>query len=496
MIDAARSLAELLGDADAPDVPISGLAYDSRRAGPGFAFFCMPGSAADGHDFAADAVRRGAAALVTERRLDVGTPEVVVASTRVSMAFAAARFYGQPSRELPVVGITGTNGKTTTAFLLRQILERSGRRCGMLGTIKQVVGGVELPTKLTTPEAVDVQIALRAMVDAGDGACVMECSSHGLAMARCDGIDFAATVFTNLTREHLDFHGTMERYFEAKRRLFSSRPRVAVVNADDPYGRTLAEEHDGATTFAIDRPADFQARDVRVEGSGSRFVIEDARGGSTEVRLALPGRYNVDNALAAFATARRLGIGAETAAAALGSCRMVPGRFERIDEGQPFTVAVDFAHTPDALEKMLVAARELAGGRLLCVFGCVGGRDPGSRAPMGATASRLCDRAIVTAEDCFSEDPEAVIAQILEGTDDNAEVIVDRRAAIVRAIELAEPGDVVVIAGHGHLREQVMADGRRVPFYDVEVARSAIHARLPADLAASRAAAGEAAGAA
>src|SRR4051812_30903626 len=348
------TLRELMGNGPS-DVEIEALAYSSERVTPGTLFFCVPGFRSDGHDFAPDAVRRGAAALVCQRPLGLGVPEVLVDDVRAAMGPAAARFYGDPTAELQVVGITGTNGKTTTAFLVRHLLEAAGMQCGLLGTVKRVVAGVEEEVERTTPEAIDLQATFRRMLDGGDRACAMEVSSHALELGRASGIRFACRVFTNLTQDHLDFHETMEAYFLAKRRLFE-QPGVSVLNADDEYGRRLAAELADPVTFAIDRDADYRARDVSFDVTGSTFTCE-APDGSFDVRSPLPGLFNVQNALAAIAVVRSLHV--ELPEGALESFGRVPGRFEPVDEGQDFGVLVDYAHTPDSLENVLRAAREV-----------------------------------------------------------------------------------------------------------------------------------------
>jgi UDP-N-acetylmuramoyl-L-alanyl-D-glutamate--2,6-diaminopimelate ligase len=496
-------LAEVVPEAtivppEAAGVKISGLAYDNRRVGPGTLFFCVRGFTSDGHDHAPAAVARGAAALVVERPLGLGVPELQVASVREAMAGAAARFAGDPSATLRVVGITGTNGKTTTAFLVRALLEAAGHACALLGTVKSVIGGVPREVERTTPEAIDLQAAFREMIDAGDECCAMEVSSHALELGRADAIHFAVAVFTNLTQDHLDFHPTMEDYFAAKRRLFGGAG-AHVVNVDDPYGRRLAGELDDAISFGIDAPADYRAREVRSSFSGCEFVLETRhrnRSRCDAVRLGLPGRFNVANALGAIAAVSALGVPMETILRALPTVEAVPGRFQPVDEGQSFAVLVDYAHTPDSLENVLRAARALTDGRLLCVFGCGGDRDRGKRPLMGAIAAACADVAIVTSDNPRSEDPEAIIAVILAGmpgtpdsgdepapstSGDRAEVesLVDRRAAIERAVSLARPGDVVVIAGKGHEQGQEFQGGHKVPFDDVVVAREALR-RAPA----------------
>jgi UDP-N-acetylmuramoyl-L-alanyl-D-glutamate--2,6-diaminopimelate ligase len=467
------TLRELMGNG-APEVEISGLAYTSTSVTPGALFFCVPGFTKDGHDFAPDAVERGAAALVCQRPLGLGVPEVVVEDVRAAMGPAAARFFGDPTAELRVVGITGTNGKTTTAFLVRHLLEAAGRQCGLLGTVKRVVGGVEEEVERTTPEAIDLQATFRRMLDEGDAACAMEVSSHALELGRASGIRFACKVFTNLTQDHLDFHETMDAYFAAKRRLFDE-PGTAVVNLDDEYGRQLAAELDAVVTFAIDRHADYRARGVSFDVTGSRFTCETPDG-PLEIRSPLPGLFNVQNALAAIAAVRTLGV-EEICLEGFGR---VPGRFEPVDEGQDFGVLVDYAHTPDSLENVLRAAREVTRGTLHVVFGAGGDRDRGKRPLMGEAARRLADRVLVTSDNPRSEDPETIVDQIMEGAAPGAEREVDRRRAIARAIETAQPGDVVVIAGKGHEQGQEFENGRKEPFDDVTVAREALRERLGA----------------
>ena len=471
------TLGELTGGG-APDVEISGLAYSTDDVAAGSLFFCVPGFRVDGHDFAPDAVARGAAALVCERPLGLGVPEVIVPSVREAMGPIASRFYGDPTHELQVVGITGTNGKTTTAFLTRAILEATGTETGLIGTVKYVVGGEASEAVRTSPEALDLQRAFRAMLDAGDGACAMEVSSHALELRRTEGIEWACRVFTNLTQDHLDFHKTMEDYFLAKRRLFLDGDAPSVVNTDDPYGERLAQEID-AITYSVGRAADFCATDVQFDASGARFRIGTPAGGA-EARIRLPGLFNVSNALAAVAACVQVGVGLDDALDALADAERVPGRLEPVDEGQDFAVLVDYAHTPDSLENVLRAARELTRGRLHVVFGAGGDRDREKRPLMGAAAVQNADRVIVTSDNPRSEEPGAIIDQILVGTGGQVEHEVDRRRAIAIAIESAGPGDVVVIAGKGHEQGQEFENGRKEPFDDVTVAREALRTRLGA----------------
>jgi UDP-N-acetylmuramoyl-L-alanyl-D-glutamate--2,6-diaminopimelate ligase len=473
---------------DGAPVQIAGLAYDSRTAGPGDLFFCVPGFRTDGHDFAAQAVRQGAVAVVLERPLGLDVPEVLVASARAAMAPVAARFYGHPSRELEVVGVTGTNGKTTTAYLVRALLEAAGDQCGLLGTVKSVIGGHERAVARTTAEAIDLQADLRAMLDGGDRACAMEVSSHALELGRVDATGFAAAVFTNLSRDHLDFHETMDDYFLAKRRLFfppgARAPRVSVINVDDAHGRRLAQEIDGSRTFALKAPADYRATDLRCDFAGARFTLHTPEG-AHELAVPLPGRFNVANALGALAAAHALGAPLDALLAALARGVRVPGRFEPVQEGQEFAVLVDYAHTPDSLENVLGAARELtesgegAPGRVLCVFGAGGDRDRGKRPLMGEVAARLADIVLVTSDNPRSEEPERIIADVMAGIEPAGHVraIVDRASAIAEAVACARRGDVLVIAGKGHEQGQELAGGRKLPFDDVAVAREALGAR-------------------
>jgi UDP-N-acetylmuramoyl-L-alanyl-D-glutamate--2,6-diaminopimelate ligase len=474
------TLRDLLGDG--PDVDVDALAYDNRAVKPGTLFFCVPGFTRDGHDFAPDAVARGAAALVVERPLGLGVPEVLVDDVRAAMARAAARLHGDPTAELDVVGITGTSGKTTTTHLVRHLLEAAGRQCGLLGGVTSVVGGEERTAVRTTPEAIDLQATFREMLDAGDRACAMEVSSHALELRRADGIHFAVAAFTNLSQDHLDFHPDMESYFAAKQRLFTEFDvgrRVVVV--DDPWGRRLAGALPDAVTVSLEGSADWRGDDVRVGLGGTAFTVRSAAGEAT-VELPLPGRFNAANALVALAAGDALGLDLGQMAEALHTVPPVPGRVEAVAEGQGFAVLVDYSHKPGALEKVLQSARELAGtsGHVLVVFGAGGDRDRAKRPLMGEIAARLADVAIVTSDNPRSEPPEAIIDEIFTGIPSGASSHVerdaDRRAAIARAVELAEPGDVVVIAGKGHEQGQELAGGRKEPFDDVAVAREALRA--------------------
>lgn len=481
-------LSELIGglELSAPDrvgeVEITGLAYDSRKVAPGTLFFCVPGETTDGHRFAADAVAAGAAALVVERPLGLAVPEVRVADARAAMAPVAARFNRHPSRELALTAITGTNGKTTTAWLLREILAAARGSCGLIGTVTRLIGGRPEEAARTTPEAIDLQADFRRMLDAGDRCCVIEASSHALALRRLDATEFAATVFTNLTRDHLDFHRDMDDYLQAKRRLFERAPGTGVFNLDDPAGRRLAREFGGITFSAAgEASADLRAEGVEFDAGGARFLLRgglvepedgaaaDADRGPIEARIGLPGHFNVSNALAAIAAARRLGVPIAEAVAALAGAEQVPGRFEPVDRGQDFTVLVDYAHTPDSLKNVLDAARKLTAGRVISVFGAGGDRDRGKRPKMGEAGAQASDIVFVTSDNPRSEPPERIVEEVLAGARGKSaavEVVVDRGEAIAAALAEARSGDVVVIAGKGHEQGQEFEGGRKLPFDD------------------------------
>jgi UDP-N-acetylmuramoyl-L-alanyl-D-glutamate--2,6-diaminopimelate ligase len=467
--------AGVAAEVDGPEgEEITDLAYDHRRVRPGTVFFCVPGFTRDGHDFAGEALASGATGLIVERALHTGAPEALVPSVRASMAPLAAALHGDPTARLQVVGVTGTNGKTTTCFLVRSLLEAAGRQTGLMGTVTSVIGGQEREVTRTTPESVDLQRDFAEMLAGGDVACAMEVSSHALELGRVDAIHWDVALFTNLTQDHLDFHPTMEDYFLAKRRLFEARPRHAVVNVDDPYGRRLALELPNVVTFGVEHDADYRGTDLRTDFTGTTFTAHTPDG-EVELRTPLPGHFNVLNALGAVAAVRALGVPLQEIAAALPNAGRVPGRFEPVDEGQDFAVLVDYAHTPDSLDNVLRAARPLTENRLVCVFGCGGDRDRGKRPQMGEIAARLADEVIVTSDNPRSEDPEAIIGEILAGIPrGEVEAYVDRREAIDRAIGRAKRGDVVVIAGKGHEQGQEFENGRKVPFDDLEVAREAL----------------------
>lgn len=473
------NLSDLLHDVTARgpeglETAVTGIAYRSDRVRAGDAFFCIAGFAHDGHDFAMDAVLRGAVAVVGTREVPgLGVPEVMVDDPRVALAHAAAVLFGEPSRRLSVVGITGTNGKTTTTYLLDSVLRAAGMTTGVIGTVGTRVAGEVLPASRTTPESRDLQETLARMVDAGVGAVAMEVSSHAIDLHRIDAVRFAVAAFTNLSQDHLDYHRTLEEYFGVKARLFEDMPAAGrVVNVDDEYGRRLAACADTTWTVGRSPDATVRAEGVRLSADGSIFALV-APAGTAEVRLPLAGDFNVSNALIAAACAFALGIGLEDVVRGLEEAPQVPGRLERVDAGQPFSVLVDYAHTPDGLAKAIAAVRGFTPGRVITVFGCGGDRDPEKRPLMGAIAGRLSDTAVVTSDNPRTEDPVGIILQIedgMAGTGAERIIEVDRRRAIVLALGMAKAGDSVLIAGKGHEDYQVFAD-RTVHFDDREIAR-------------------------
>jgi UDP-N-acetylmuramoyl-L-alanyl-D-glutamate--2,6-diaminopimelate ligase len=456
---------------------IADLAYDTSSVSSGALFFCVRGERVDGHDLAWEAIERGAVALVVERILDVDVPQLLVPSTRESMAVAADVFFGEPTRELELAGVTGTNGKTTTAFLLRGILQAAGREPGLVGTVEWQVGGERRPAPFTTPEAIDLQRLFREMLDSGNRSAAVEASSHGAALRRLDRVRLDALVFTNLSQDHLDLHGSMEEYFDAKRRLFMGpAPPPAAVNVGDEWGRRLAADLEDLhraplVTFALDEEAEVRPENLEIRAAGSRF-----RAAGVDVETRLRGRFNVENVLGAVAAGVLLDLDEDAIAEGIASVSGVPGRFEPVEEGQPFSVLVDYAHTPDSLANVLSAARELVSGRVIVVFGAGGDRDRGKRPLMGKVAADLADVTIVTSDNPRSEEPLAIIQDVLQGTGLEVEIDPDRRSAIARAVSIADEGDVVVIAGKGHEQGQDVG-GVVTPFDDGEVAREALRSR-------------------
>ena len=469
------------------DVPCRGVTHDSRLVQQGWVFVALRGLKADGAEYAAQAIAAGAAAIVAERDAPPAStvPWVAVSDARRALAWLAAEFFGHPSREMRVVGITGTNGKTTTSYLVRSIYEEAGIRCGVMGTVMYGIGDREIAATRTTPEAPELQALMRQMVHADCGACVMEVSSHALALRRADAIEFAAGVFTNLTRDHLDFHISMEEYFAAKRRLFEMLPpgAPAVVNIDDPRGATIVEAAQRPVTYAVSGAADVTPGPLSLSLDGLEFDVR-APQGAMHVRSALVGRPNVYNILAAVAATAALGVPLSAIERGIASLKGVPGRFERVSSsGDDVTVIVDYAHTDDALRNLLETARPLARQHLVTVFGAGGERDRTKRPLMGMVAARLSDVVVITSDNPRSEDPQRIIDEINLGAQQEirqggAEVLTipDRREAILHAVTRASHGDLVLVAGKGHEKSQDIG-GRVLPFDDVAVAREALQAR-------------------
>lgn len=492
-----RELLAILPEKDLrgnPDTEITGLAYHSGAVRPGFLFACWRGQKYDGHDFAPEAVRRGARALLVERGLELNgeVAQVLVPSSRRALALLAAQFWGHPSRKLRLVGVTGTNGKTTTTYLIRHILAACGHRVGLVGTVANVVCERELPVERTTPESVDILPLLARMAECGSTYCAMEVSSHALHQERVSGCEFAVAVFTNLTQDHLDYHPSLADYLEAKLRLFrmlgtgylggTVGKKLAVINTDDgSAGRFLEEARRagaGVVSYGLHGGADVTAGDVRVTAHNTSFLARTPAG-EAPVTLPLIGRFNVYNALAALAVAVGEGVPLAVAVQALARAPQVPGRFERVAEARDFTVIVDYAHTPDGLRNVLETARGITRGRVIVVFGCGGDRDRGKRPIMGRIARELADLPVLTSDNPRTEDPHAIISEIEEGVRAPGHrylVEPDRRRAIALALAEAQPGDLVLIAGKGHETYQVIGD-RTLPFDDRQVVRELLAGR-------------------
>jgi UDP-N-acetylmuramoyl-L-alanyl-D-glutamate--2,6-diaminopimelate ligase len=472
---------EIIGPADRA---VESIAYDSRRVQRNGLFVALRGEKSDGHDFIGAAIDKGATVIVAERaEKNSRATCVVVENTRTAMADLAERFYNYPARKLKLAGVTGTNGKTTTTFLIKHICEKAGMRTGLLGTVRYEIGERVLPAARTTPESLDLQELLAQIRDAGCRAAAMEVSSHALAQERTRDLEFDVAVFTNLTQDHLDYHGTMENYFEAKAKLFEQLARqerkkksVAIINIDDRYGQKLIKKIDNKVsivTFGVGSHADFRVSNYRMEFGGTSYQL-DARGKSYLVRMPLIGRFNVANSVAALTAANALGIGLREAVLSLGKSPQVPGRLEMVQAKRQFQVFVDYAHTPDALLNVLKTLRELEPRKLIVVFGCGGNRDREKRPLMGQVVDQNADHAIVTSDNPRKEDPDKIIAEIEKGfRGDHFEKITDRAQAIARAVEIAQPRDIVLIAGKGHENYQEFAD-HTVPFEDIQVARRAI----------------------
>ena len=478
---AATPVRQVLGSVDRP---VENIAYDSRRVQRHTMFVALRGEKTDGHQFIGHAIDKGASVIVAEReQKDPRVTCLVVENTRTALADFSATFYGNPARKLKLAAVTGTNGKTTTTFLIKHICENAGLRCGLIGTVRYEIGERILPAIRTTPESLDLQELLAQIANAGCKAAAMEVSSHALAQERVRGIEWNVTVFTNLTQDHLDFHGTMENYFEAKAKLFTelasqeqkTKP-VAIVNVDDRYGQQLLDKLDksvAVVTYGMGLRANFRASNYRAEFTGTSYQL-DARGKSYLVRLPLIGRFNVTNSIGALAAAEALGINLRSAVLSLGKAPQVPGRLELVPAKRQFQVFVDYAHTPDALANVLKTLHELQPNRLIAVFGCGGDRDRQKRPLMAEMADRLADYSIITSDNPRKEDPNVIIAETEKGFQSNRYAkIADRTEAINRAVALARARDIVLIAGKGHENYQEFAD-YTIPFDDIQVARRAI----------------------
>src|SRR6266404_1423059 len=466
------------------DRAVESIAYDSRRVQRNGLFVALRGEKNDGHEFIGQAIENGASVIVAEREeKNSRATFVLVENTRRATADLAATFYGLPARRLKLAAVTGTNGKTTTTFLIKHICEKAGLRCGLIGTVRYEIGERVLPAARTTPESLDLQELLAQIRDAGCRAAAMEVSSHALAQERTRDLEWDAAVFTNLTQDHLDYHGTMEKYFEAKASLFEQLARqerkkkpVAIINIDDRYGQKLVGKIGrkvSVVTFGTGLKADFRASNYRMEFGGTSYQL-DARGKSYLVRVPLIGRFNVANSVAAIAAANALGVSLREAVLTLAKSPQVPGRLEMVPAKRQFQVFVDYAHTPDALLNVLKTLRELGPRRLIVVFGCGGNRDREKRPLMGQVVDQNADYAVITSDNPRKEDPDKIIAEIEKGFRGNHfEKITDRASAISRAIEIAQPRDIVLIAGKGHENYQEFSD-HTVPFEDIQVARRAI----------------------
>lgn len=464
---------------------ITGLTADSRQVQPGCLFVCLTGYTVDGHSFAAQAVQQGAVAVLSERDLDVPATVVKVPDTRRAMAMLADRFYGSPTRELKLIGVTGTNGKTTTTHLIDKILRDRQRVTGLIGTIHMRIGDVTEDVKNTTPDALDLQKSFRRMRDVNTEYAIIEVSSHALEMGRVRGCDVHTAVFTNLTQDHLDYHKTMENYRYAKSLLFSQlgnsydpdRLKTAVLNADDDASKLYATVTPARViTYGIDQEADVRATDIEITSKGTSFTAQTFAG-SVRMNLKLMGKFNVYNALAATAVALAENVPLEAIKNSLESVPGVNGRFEAVDAGQPFAVLVDYSHTPDSLENALATVKEFAKQRIFCIVGCGGDRDRTKRPIMARIATKYADHSVLTSDNPRSEDPQAIIDDMLAGLDEVEQerytAVVDRREAIHFAVSKAQPGDVILIAGKGHETYQIIKD-QVLPFDDREVAREAI----------------------
>ena len=481
MVGVKSLLAQIAPQPDAvADTMVTGVAFRADEVCEGDVFFCVRGKVHDGHGFADAALARGAAALVVERELlGLQIPQYVVPDTRLALGYAAAEFWGRPSESMQVFGVTGTNGKTTTTYVLDSILRAAGHTTGIIGTVETRIGNERVPATRTTPESSEVQALLARMRDAGVTAVSMEVSSHAIDLHRVDAVAFAAVGFTNLTQDHLDYHETISQYAAVKKRLFTDFSVSArVIDTDDEFGAGMAKEFTDAITVGRRDGVTVRASEESPSPDGTCFILVTGAE-QMPVRLPLSGGYNVNNALMAAGCALSSGIPLTTVVAGLEAAPQVPGRLERIDEGQRFAVLVDYAHTPDSLDKASAAVKRITSGRTIVVFGCGGDRDPSKRPLMAAAAARHADLAIITSDNPRSEDPASIISQIepgLAGTAASYEIVLDRQRAILRALELAQPGDSVLIAGKGHENYQIFAD-KTIHFDDREVAREGLRSR-------------------
>ncbi|MDN5332261.1 MAG: UDP-N-acetylmuramoyl-L-alanyl-D-glutamate--2,6-diaminopimelate ligase [Tepidanaerobacteraceae bacterium] len=468
-----ENLSEIIEVRGPKDIDIKNIAYDSRKAEKGSLFVAIQGFKLDGHDFIKEALEKGATAVIGEKEVDLpdGVLYARVKNSRKALSEASSTFFGRPAEKLKIIGVTGTNGKTTTTYLIKAILDEAGFPTGVVGTVGIRIKDRLLPSERTTPESLELNRIFAEMLAEGVRYVSMEVSSHSLKLHRVDDVSFEVGVFTNLTQDHLDFHESFEDYYSSKKKLFYLS-RKAVVNADDSSGRRLCEELDiPLLTYAIEAKADVKAEDVTIDSSGVTFnVCFD--GERKKIVYRVPGKFSVYNSLAAISACLFLGIDLDTMARALEKVRGVPGRFEPVDEGQNFTVIVDYAHTPDGLENVLNTIKSFVKGKIITVFGAGGDRDRAKRPLMGKVVSEYSDYFIITSDNPRSEDPEAIISDIEKGLNENSkyEKIVDRRTAIKKAIEMASEGDVVLIAGKGHENYQIIKD-KVIPFDDREVAR-------------------------
>lgn len=477
----SSQVSKVLGARVPPAVEkVVGVTYDSRSVEPGFAFVAIPGFKRDGVEFVPEALKRGASLVVAEREVP-GAPTAVVPDARDALAALACAVSGNPSESMEVFGVTGTNGKTTTSYALYGILSAAygAENCGLTTSAEAILGGEHRLSSHTTPEAPEVQSSLAEMLHRGVRRVVMEVSSHGITLRRVAGTRFSGALFTNLSRDHLDLHGSMENYYLAKRELFLWAEGPKLTNADDGWGRRLAGEVEGAKTFGTVKGADYRIEDVRAGLEGTELTLRYP-GGVLEIKTSLLGGYNTLNVAGAAAFALEAGVSGETVSRAAREMPQVPGRFERVASGEDFEVIVDYAHTDIGLEAVLEVAREMAdreGGRVICVFGAAGERDRAKRPLMGKVASRFAESSIITTDDAYSEDPMKIAAEVASGADpETSEVILDRRGAIRTALGRAKPRDIVVVAGKGHERVQHLPEGD-VPFHDASVIRELLEGR-------------------